>query len=518
MERNPVSALLIAASLSLPAAAQNRDLEYRESELEDQEEKLEVRASIESQWHEFDNLDLRLLDESSDQAILDSDDRDGFAFTGGFVELGYKVDNRTRTVIAASHRGLWGNDQVGNTNAFGGWMYFTAMYIEHKPPILDKSTTWRIGRQYYQLGGLSGGRDYILADVLDMVRVDVKLGDVGHLELIPVGIYGNSSAFDNANFVSYLGQGSVDTFGFRGDHRTIRYGGLFSLDSVKRADLRVYGYYTDIGALGTGSDISYNGTLGNFVDNDWIANVGIRGSYRSGVVIPYFSFDYSTGIDRKEEVARDIEVNGAALTLGNRFTLGGEDTGFRGRVEYFQAAGPVYDKDGLQSSHGFVGMKARQVGGTITDRFMGWHPSAYVGMFGVTDEPDDINRVSGSRVVHARAGYAFDGWTASAAWWMTQDMGASFVNFSTLDDITPPAGYSREEFAAQQRAGEVLGNEVNVDVRARLSKKMDLTMNAAYFMPGPYYETQVARVAGEQLGWDGEAQIWAANVGTEVNF
>jgi hypothetical protein len=163
-------------------------------------------------------------------------------------------------------------------------------------------------------------------------------------------------------------------------------------------------------------------------------------------------------------------------------------------------------------------MKARQVGGTITDRFMGWHPSAYVGMFGVTDEPDDINRVSGSRVVHARAGYAFDGWTASAAWWMTQDMGASFVNFSTLDDITPPAGYSREEFAAQQRAGEVLGNEVNVDVRARLSKKMDLTMNAAYFMPGPYYETQVARVAGEQLGWDGEAQIWAANVGTEVNF
>lgn len=514
-----MSPLFILTSLSLPAFAQNRDLEYRESEVDEQEGKLEIHGSVESQWHEFDNLDLRRLDESSDQAILDSDDRDGFAFTGGSFDLGYRADGRTRAVVSASHRGLWGNDQLGNTNAFGGWLYFTALYIEYVPPALDKATTWRIGRQYYQLGGLSGGQEYILADVLDMVRVDVDLGGIGHLELMPVGIYGNSSAFDNANFVSYLGQGSTSTFGFRGEHRTIRYGGLFSLDSIPRTDLRVYGYYTDIGALGTGSDISYNGTLGNFVDNDWVANVGIRGSHRTGGgVIPYFSVDYSTGIDRKEEVARDVEINGFAFTVGNRFTLGGEDTGFRGRLEFFQASGPVYDSNGLQSSHGYVGMKARQVGGTITDRFMGWHPSSYVGMFGIADEPDDINRISGTRVIHARSGYDFGDWSLSAAWWMTQDTGTSFVDFAALDDITPPAGYSREEFAAQERAGELLGHEINIDFRAAMSRQMDLTANVATFLPGPYYEIPVALVAGEQLGWDGDAQVWAVNVGTRVQF
>ena len=509
---------LLIAALSLPASAQNRDLEYRESELEDQEDKLEVRASIESQWHEYDNLDLRLLDESSDQSIIDTDDRNGFAFTGGFFELGYRVDRRTRAVVAASHRGLWGNDQVGNTNVFGGWMYFSALYMEYIPKALNKSTTWRIGRQYYELGGLQGGRDYILADVLDMARVDVQLGEIGHLELMPVGIYGSASAFDNANFVSFLGQGMSSSYNFRGDNRTVRYGGLFSLDAIENADVRAYAYYTDIGALGTGSDISYNGTLGNFSDNDWVANVGLRGSYKAGGLIPYFSVDYSTGIDRKEEVARDIEIGGTAITAGSRFRTGDNDAGVRGRVEFFQAAGPVYGEDGLQSSHGYVGMKARQAGGTITDRFMGWHPSAYVGMFGVSDEPDDVNRITGTRVIHARAGYDFGAWSASGAWWMTHDTGTSFVDLSNLDGITPPTGYSREEFAAQARAGKLLGNEVNLDVRAQLSDNVDLTINGAYFLPGEYYETEVARVAGEQLGFDGEAQVWAANIGTEVNF
>ncbi|MFT4978990.1 MAG: hypothetical protein ACI8S6_004900, partial [Myxococcota bacterium] len=280
-----------------------------------------------------------------------------------------------------------------------------------------------------------------------------------------------------------------------------------------------YAYYTDIGALGTGSDISYTGVLGNFVDNDWVANVGLRGSVKIGNgFIPYGSLDYSTGVDRKEEVARDVDNNGLAITAGTRLNLGDKDTGIRGRVEFFQAAGSVYDADGLQSSHGYVGMKARQVGGTITNRFMGWHPSAYVGMFGISDEPDDISRISGTRMLHARGGYDFGDWSLSAAWWMTQDTGTTFVNLGTIDDLTPPTGYSREEYAAQERAGQTLGNEVNIDLRAKLSRNMDLTLNGAYFMPGSYYEVQVARVAGEQLGWDGEAQVWAANIGTQVSF
>ena len=515
----PAPLLLTASLLSLPAAwAQNTDLEYRESNLDQQKERLVVHASIESQWHEYDNLDLRVLDESSDQAILDSDDRNGFAFTGGFFELGYEVDKRTRLVVAASHRGLWGNDQVGNINAFGGWLYFTAMYAEYDLTKGEDAIKARVGRQFYELGGLGGGRDYILADVLDMVEITVPLGDIGHLELMPVGIMGSASAMDNANFVSFLGQSTTETFGFRGDHRTTRYGALLSLDAVEDLNVRLYGFYTDIGALGTGSDISYAGTLGNFVDNDYVVNVGLRGSYDAGVAVPFGSLDYSAGIDRKELVARDVDTNGLAITAGVRLQGLEEGKGPFGRLEFFQAQGPIYDQDGLMSSHGYVGMKAQQVGGTIANRFMGWHPSAYVGMFGITDEPDDVDRISGTRVIHARAGYDIGKVRASAAWWTMQDTGASFVDFDQLDNITPPTGYSREEFAATQRAGLLLGHEANLDLRLALSKSLELNANGALFLPGAYYEIPIQRVAGNQLGWDGSATVWAANVGTEVRF
>ena len=507
---------LLAASL--PAFAQNTDIEYRDSELGDQEEKLQVRGSIESEWHEFDNLDLRVLDESSDQTILDTDDRGGFAFTGGFFELGYQADKRTRMVVGAAHRGLWGNDQIGAVNQFGGWLYFTAMYMEHKNRIGDLQPTAKIGRQFYQLGGLGGGTDYVLADVLDMVLVEVPLSETVKLELMPVSISGNSSAFDNANFVSFLGQSDTTLNSFRGDNRTIRTGGLFSMRPTKGVNLRAYGYYTDIGALGTGSDITYNGTLGNFADNDWVANYGVRGVYRSGSLRLFGGIDLSSGIDRKELVARDVDADGYAITAGMRFLPEDGDSGAFGRLEFFQATGAVYDADGLQTSHGYVSMKARQVGGTITDRFMGWHPSAYVGMFGISDSPHDITRISGTRALHGRAGYQSGKARASVAWWGMWDTASSFLNLSELDNITPPTGYSREEFAAQERAGKLLGHEVNLDVKYNLSRATRLYANGALFLPGGYYDVEVARVAGDQLGFDGTAQVWAAHIGTEVSF
>ena len=65
------AAPLALLGLSSVAAAQSatEDLEYRASELEEKG-KLEVRGGFEAQWHEYDNLDMRLLSEESDQEIL----------------------------------------------------------------------------------------------------------------------------------------------------------------------------------------------------------------------------------------------------------------------------------------------------------------------------------------------------------------------------------------------------------------------------------------------------------------
>lgn len=514
---------LLFALTTAAFAQDDRDLEYRETEV-DGTGTTQVNAGFESQWFEYDNLDLRSLDESSDQAIFDSDDRNSFAFTGAYMNLAHTLEQEqgvTRLVIGASHRGLWGNDQLGQINRFGGFVYFTSMYGEFTTP--NEKLQVRVGRQYYELGGLGGARDYVLADVLDMVRVDYTASDVVRLELTPITVVGMSSSNDNANFVSFVGQSTSQTYGFRGDHMTKRTGGALVLTPKTNIDVRAYGFYTDVGALGTGSDISENGLLGNFADNDYVINAGLRGHMvLNDSITPYFSLDMSNGIDRKELVARDVDTNGTAVTLGVRAELGDDETGFRGEASFFQASGAKYGNasgdSGLQYSHGYVGMKARQAGGTFADRLMGWHPSAYVGMFGISDSPHAISRKSGTRVLHANAGYDLGNLTVMARWWTFQDMGITYTDLDNLDSVETPFGYSREEFAAQSRMGELLGHEADLDLYYSLTDNVQLRANGAVFLPGAFYEVPISRIAGDQLGWDGEATPWSVSVGTSVRF
>jgi len=139
-------------------------------------------------------------------------------------------------------------------------------------------------------------------------------------------------------------------------------------------------------------------------------------------------------------------------------------------------------------------------------------------MYGVTDSPHDISRISGTRSIHGRAGYQNNKWRTSVSWWTMWDTATTFLDLADLDNVTPPEGYSREEFAAQERAGGMLGHEVNLDVKYTLSKKTRLYAGGGLYLPGGYYDIEVARVAGDQLGFDGTAQVWAANLGTEVSF
>ncbi len=525
----PIPASLVLLALPSLAGAQSStdDLEYRSSDLNRQKDKLEVRGGFEAQWHEYDNLDMRALTEESDQAILDSDDRNSFAFTGVQIELGYKADEKTRLVVGASHRGLWGNDQIGSVNQYGSLLYFTSLYVDYAPTGLKQSpVTIRMGREYYELGGLGGAKDFVLADVLDQVRVTVKTGEIGRLEIVPITVVGSSSQNDNANFVSYIGQSASQSFGFRGDHMTRRFGGMYVLDGIESLDVRAYAFYTDIGALGTGSDISYNGTLGNFADNDWAANAGLRASYTiADVVTPFASLDMSTGLDRKEEVALDVTNYGKALYGGvvvdNRDK---EGTGVRAEATFFRADGPTFDADtALQSSHGYVGMKARQVGGTIVDRFLGWHPTAYVGMFGISDNPQDMSRKSGTQAIHASAGYTFGfGFGVEAAWWSLTDTGSTAFKLDTLADMNPPFGYSRAEFQAQERLGKSLGQEIDLTLTQRLSDSLSFSVNGGYFNPGEFYDIQIERVAGTALGPTAPGKqaenVWAINAGTRMRF
>lgn len=503
------------------------DIEDRTSKLEEQKKKLDTEVFFETEWHEFDNLDFRKLDESSDQAILDSDDRNGFAFTGISLELGYQIDDSVRLVVGTSYRGLWGNDQIGNINRFGGFLYFTSLYAEWTPSIGNGSYTpmIRVGRQRFDIGGSGGAREFILGDIVDQVRVDLPLGRIGTLILIPVNVVGLSADNDDVNFVGFVGQANSQVFGFRGDRMTRRHGGVLVLapEKLPGFDARVYGFYSDIGAFGSGADITYNGRLGNFSDNDWVANAGVRVSYTLlDWITPFASFDASFGMDRKELVVDDVDANGFAWSAGlvlDKDKDHKKDVGVHAELRYFEAQGPVYKDDGTMFSHGYVGMKARQVGGLAANRFLGWHPSAYLGAFGLENTPNDIDRKAGTRVISLEGDIELPGvLTIGAGYWFLQDTGVTALDIGRVDQIVPPFGYSREEFRAQERLGKTLGHEVDLRLGVDATKNLSFYAQGAVLLPGTFYGIEVGRAAGTQLGSSDPQLFWDASAGARVDF
>lgn len=514
----PISLFVTGAAL-----AQGRpDQEYRGGEVPSDGE-LTVKGDVQTDYYEFSNTDFRKLDESSDQAILDSDDRGAFGFTGANLGLSYRIDDRVRVVFEAGHRGLWGDDQIGSVNQFGGFLYIPSMFAEYSTAA-ERGVKFTVGRQFFSIGGMGGARDYVLADVLDMVRVDIPLGTVGTLKLIPLNVYTNSDDLQESNFVSLLGNQNSETFEFRGATLTRRLGGVLSLDELPGPlDATAYGFQSFVGARGTGSDLSFDGALGNFSDKDWVLNLGIRLAADFDIVRPYAHFDVSRGIDRKELEAQDVDTNGFAYGGGVRFdglkSLEDGPAGFWGELSYFDAQGPAYSANGLQYSHGYVGMKGQQVGGILSNRFMGWHPSAYLGRNGITDRPHDTERIAGTRVLHASAGLELEaGFTLWAGWWMLQDRGITFLNPQNLENINPPFGYSRAEFAAERRLGLGLGQELDAEVGWKFGDHVELYSTAGIFLPGAYYAIEVDRVAGSALGSAQPVRAWVWSLGTQVRF
>ena len=267
----------VLGMLSSTAFAQTRpDLEYRDTEVDQKTDKLTVRGFFESHYYEYNNLDFRARDESSDQAILDSDDRGALAFTGAQVEVGYQIDPQLRFVVTGSHRGLWGDDQIGETNEFGGFIYFPALYLDMYTKPDNDGVRFRVGRQFYTLGGLGKQvRDYVLADVLDMVRIDIPVGTDASWTLVPINVFSTASPYDDVDFVSLIGQQNPSEFAFRGEVLTRRFGSTFQVDGPDAPfNAQAYTFFTDFHGRGSGGDISFNGLFGNFDDNDYVVNYG----------------------------------------------------------------------------------------------------------------------------------------------------------------------------------------------------------------------------------------------------
>ncbi|TNE84651.1 MAG: hypothetical protein EP330_28675 [Deltaproteobacteria bacterium] len=523
---------LVALALPVLAHAQDPDEFKTPVLIEDAEESAPLTADIAvgTEWHESNNMDFRPLDIASDQAILDSDDRSSFAFTSIDSNIRFQAHEQVLFAIDVSHRGMWGGDQLGMTNAFGGMIFVRQLNAQVKFGPGDDALAVTMGRQFFRMGGLPTD-EFIISDNIDGIRVDKPISGFGTITAFPIEVPSQAGADDDIVFAQFVSQFPGSPFNFRGESMTRRHGLLLTVDdAVEGLDARAYAWYTDIGAMGSGADISYDGNLGNFADNDWVANFGVRAAYSVGPVTPFVSFDASTGIDRKELVAIDAKTDGIAilggLSVDTRDRSEADQNGLVAVADYFMAFGPTYAGNGLMENHGYVGMKAQHIGGHLTSRFMGWHPTAYIGSWGLSEDLHEPDRKGGTQVIHAEAAYHLPGpLSFNAGFWNMKDTGLTGLDFANVDTMDPPFGYSRDEFKAQERLGKSLGSEINLGIQySRIMENantpdplhVDFGLVGAMFLPGEYYAIPISRIAGDQLG--GEEMGWALSARSKVWF
>ncbi len=487
---------------------------------------LETKFRMGSEIHAFENKDFRELDESSDQAIIDSDDRHTFAYSTLSAFLGYQINEDLRVNVGVAHNGLWSRDQIGGQAQLAGALFFSHLNMIYSPINTDDfKLSFSVGRQPFAIGGVP--KDYFLDDLLDSVVVEADAGKAGRLRILALDFF-TSSDLPRASFTRYV-SGRETTLGLRGDTFTLRTGGVYENDKiVDGLTVKAYYFFADMGGGPvdeSGADISFGGSLGNFADNDFVWMAGGRVSYDldlgdTGNVLFYGDFAHSSGIDRKEVVAFDVDISGNAFGGGVDSKLSfGESFGLEFAADFYRFDGPEYSQNGLRFQHGFVGFRGRRIGGLNADRYAGWFPSAVMSAGGLNFREHEPARARGTQSLHAGLGFVImQNTLLRADMWLLQDTGSSNLNQADLDNIDPPFGYSREEFFAQSRLGLDLGTEIDLQLTHRFNENLKGFIVYGLFMPGDFYGIEINRVGGNARGSNDPQNFWGFTAGTTVEF
>lgn len=538
------SSVLLAQEEGPSDASSVEAPEDREEQKEDDEQKLETNFFLTSEVHSMNNLDLRELDETSDESILLTDDRATFAYTGLAMELEYDVLDDTEFNFGGAHTGLWGNDQLGGLSG-ESIRADEGNRAPHFIWIYDLSASWEpvdtesfgfettIGRQPFEIGGAE--EDFFFDDTIDGITLDLDAGIAGALRVLALDFYATNSEPKGVDFVDYVATRDV-VAPFRGDTNTLRFGGVYeNTELLDGLDFRAFGFFADIGAStrpgATGADRSVHGSLGNASDADYAWMAGTRFGYTwesEGLSVGGFGeFARSGGIDRKDvEIGlRDVVNEGNAYGGGIHGSFETTAFGVDAKARYFHADGGQYTGDsGIQFSHGFVSFKGDEVGGLNLDRYVGVHPSAYVTADGVLDTPNSTSRRAGTDVIHGGVGISASDWfRADFDAWYLIDTSNTELPPDKIDEVASnqPFGYTEADLQAQRRFGKPIGAELDASLLFRANKALSFYTKGGVFLPSEFYEIEIDRsVAGDYtaLGSEDPQTFWAVAGGTSLSF
>ena len=517
-ERNPVAELPGEALASV-----DRGETLRVGELD-----IGIEAS--SEIHAIDNLDGRAIDESSDQAVIDSDDRRDFGHTDLAATVRYRAHRDVWLDAQAKYDVFWRDDQLGRSaNDSGDLGIYQLFFTQTLADTADFGATLRMGRQPFRIGGVP--HDYMLEGTLDAITAELDFRGLGRVRVLAIDFFAGNDLPERG--YQYYRPGSETVFGLRGETNTLRSGAVYEIDGDAIEGLpitaKAYYFYASIGGgpiEESGADITYGGVLGNFRDNDYQHMFGGRVKYTLSLG-PDSSMDIfgelarSAGIDRKSPVERDVDTVGTAYGGGITADLGRDsDLGFTLGADFYHFDGADYGSDGLEFERGFVGFRGARVGGLAIGRHAAWRPSAHLDLAGLDHTPYDTSRSAGTRFAHAKAGARFGRTELAIDWWWFQDTSHTFLATGNIEAIPdPPFGRSRLELAAQERAGKALGQEIDLSIRHNFNEVFGLYATYAVFTPGDGLEIEIDRVAGRRdTALGGTEALWAFRLGGAVEF
>lgn len=486
-----------------------------------------VETDASAQLVSFDDADLMALDESSMGAIQDTDDRTTFGRTWmtitGVVAPVEQVAMDVTLAVGAS----WGGVLLDSAVALG------AASVDAR--IVDTDAfdlSVRAGRQRFGIGGAPV--DYYLDGMVDGFTVEAEAVDVMTLRVLAFDLFFPQEYPEYGHSVFYSRPQAEAPAGQRGETNTIRTGAVLqTVDQlVEGLDVRAFFFHASVGGTdrgqGSGSDISEGGLLGNFRDRDYVQLYGARAGYTGEVAEGlelggFVEFARSSGIDRKEMTAVDVDLGGNAMGVGV-----GVDYDFgQGHVgveaDWHRMDGAQYSVSGLEFQRGFVSMYGARLGGLASGAIAGMRPSATLSRYGVFHAPDATDRAAGTDFVHAALSLGFVDTELELGFWTYADTRTSSFDQSRLADVQPPPEHSREEFAALVRAGRSLGYELDATLTQTVRDYAALFVRGGLFLPGDYYALEVSRSASPvpiegdgRLG--GQETFWAVAAGAEFGF
>ena len=490
------------------------------------DKKLDLKIKAYTAVYLTENTDFRELDESTDRAVIDSDDRHLFGHSDIGATIHYEPHSQVTLDTQLRYNVMWREDQLGRSEGASGRLGVYTLSMDYTPA--DK-VRFRLGRQAFKIGGVP--TDYMLAGTLDALTASADFGAAGRLRILAIDFFGGNGLPETG--YRYYRDGRQTTYNLRGETNTLRTGLIYEYDeqASKRIplDFRAYYFYATIGGgpiEESGSDITFGGALGNYRDADYQhlagGRFGYTGQFASLKARVFGEYARSMGVDRKNPNDRDVKTDGNAYGGGLVLETAKQNsaTRFALMADWYHFDGAKHASDGLEFERGFVGFKGARIGGNTVGRFMAWRPASHVDAAGVIHAPHDQARVSGTEFVHAGLHLKHRAFKLNLDWWLLKDTSMTFLDLSRLESLPRvPFGHTKPEFAAQERLGNDLGQALDLGVTFEANEVLSIIGGLGVFLPGDYYAIAVDRVAGDQnTSLGGTAKFIAGWLGAQVGF